>query len=105
MGQYFPFWVNHQSVLHLKVASMEPADLVKLGIGLELAVAPRPRMRAQLLGSSQEAGEASAPKAQDVAWLRMQVLPYLLAFLSASSGVRECHHAAFCALFMAQDIS
>lgn len=72
-GQYFPFWVNHQSVLHLKVASTEPAELVKLGIGLELAVAPRPRNRPQLLASSQEAG--ITPSARDVAWLRVQVFP------------------------------
>ena len=72
-GQYFPFWVNHQSVLHLKVAATEPANLVKLGIGLELIVAPRPRKRSQLLSSSHENEAPSMPAARDVAWIRMQV--------------------------------
>lgn len=74
VGQYFPFWINHQSVLHLKVASTEPTELVKLGIGLELAVAPRPRKRTQLLNSSPEAATPPMPGARDVAWLRMEVI-------------------------------
>lgn len=72
-GQYFPFWVNHQSVLHLKVAATEPAGLIKLGIGLELIVAPRPRKRSQLPTISHEKDTPSMPTARDVAWIRMQV--------------------------------
>ena len=43
VGQAFPFWVRHQTVLRMKVSTALPASLVGLVPGSEVAVAPRPR--------------------------------------------------------------
>ena len=43
LGQAFPFWVRHQTVLRMKVSTALPASLVRLVPGSEVAVAPRPR--------------------------------------------------------------
>ena len=72
MGQPFPFWVRQQTPLYLKVATAEPAPLVRLTRGLELSVVPRPRKRAQQ--SVADTGEAgsTAESAPQEAWLRLQ---------------------------------
>lgn len=71
-GQPFPFWVSQQTVLYLRVASAEPASLARLGRGVELVVAPRPRRKAQVTGVGADAGPA-VPDPADVMWLRMNV--------------------------------
>ena len=73
-GQSFPFWIRNQTVLHLRVAIAEPDGVVKLGMGTELAVAPRPRQRQQIIGDGQGSSKTLLPRAQDVTWVRMQVL-------------------------------
>ena len=78
VGQPFPFWAGRQTPLFLRVATAEPAPLVRLTRGLELAVAPRPRKRPQKDAIGPEAGreeEGALPHPNQVAWLRLQVRP------------------------------
>ena len=83
VGQPFPVWVNAQTALTLKVSAAVPADLVRLVLGAEMAVAPRPRVKATTpvaaaaklpngRGSSAEAQPTKAAPPPP-AWLRIQV--------------------------------
>lgn len=73
-GQSFPFWVGGHTVLHLRVSKAEPASVVKLGVGLELAVAPRPRQRKESIAAPRPASAVTNSDPRDALWLRMQVL-------------------------------
>lgn len=73
MGQEFPFWVRQQTPLFLRVCSAEPASLVRLTRGLELAIAPRPRQRVQrAVLSASLAADDESPQPSEVSWLRIQ---------------------------------
>ena len=72
-GQPFPFWVSSQTVLYLRVREVQPATLAKLGRGVELVVAPRPRKKAQVTGVGSEKTGPAMPDPREVMWLRMNV--------------------------------
>ena len=75
-GRPFPFWVRGQAVLTLRVASAEPADVVRLTRGAEVAVAPRPRAWARapdLAAGSLAADSPGAGSTASPSWLRLQV--------------------------------
>ena len=68
VGQAFPFWVRHQTVLRMKVSTALPASLVRLVPGSEVAVAPRPRRtlaKQNALQSSDVQTTAPAAAAQE----------------------------------------
>ena len=77
-GQPFPFWVRQQSVLQLKVTSAEPASLVRLVAGAEVAVLPRPRHTLAQQNVLKDAVVTGSPAPEHTSerpdtWLRLQV--------------------------------
>lgn len=78
VGQAFPFWVRQQTVLQLKVSTALPASLVRLAVGAEVAIAPRPRrtlaqQKALLPGASSTSSQSGSAEDQADTWLRLQV--------------------------------
>lgn len=77
-GHPFIFFVRGRTVLRLKVAAAEPASLVRLVPGAEVAVAPRPRVarqahRAGPLAPAAAHGEEPETEELPEIWLRVQV--------------------------------
>ena len=77
-GQPFIFFVRGRTVLRLKVAAAEPASLVRLVPGAEVAVAPRPRVARQAHRAGPlvpAAAHGEDPQGEEVPeiWLRVQV--------------------------------
>ena len=77
-GHPFIFFVRGRTVLRLKVAAAEPASLVRLVPGAEVAVAPRPRVarqahRAGPLVPAAAHGEEPENEELPEIWLRVQV--------------------------------
>lgn len=81
-GQAFPVWVRG-ALLFLRVTSTAPAPVVRLVLGAELAVAPRPRLRKDSSGMQQSGGagarverqalKVAAAAAGPPVWLRVLV--------------------------------
>lgn len=62
-GQAFPVWVRG-ALLFLRVTSTAPAPVVRLVLGAELAVAPRPRLRKDSGGVQQSGGAGARAERQ-----------------------------------------
>ena len=76
-GHPFIFFVRGRTVLRLKVAAAEPASLVRLVPGAEVAVAPRPRVARQahragaLVPAAAHGGDPGNEELPEI-WLRVQ---------------------------------
>ena len=87
VGQAFPVWVRGAQ-LFLRVTSAAPAPLVRLVRGAELAVAPRPRLRAA--GSSKQQRSRDGALAEDWALKTATEVPKVWLRALVSTGHKAC---------------